>query len=169
VVGVASSEGGVLTYGALQDKFTRVVADFRNLQDRTERDKKSAKDFAIQKFAKDLIESVDNLERALQAVPEDALAAPEQNKELVDFYNGLKMTEDILLSTLKKHGLEKINPMGDAFDPNVHEATFQAPMPDKEPGTVFHVQQTGFLLNGRTIRVSSPRALQLQVPQRVLC
>ncbi|KAA8893939.1 GrpE-domain-containing protein [Sphaerosporella brunnea] len=137
-----------------KDKFTRAVADFRNLQDRTERDKKSAKDFAIQKFAKDLIESVDNLERALQAVPQEALAAPEQNKELVDFYNGLKMTEDILLNTLKKHGMEKVNPLGEVFDPNVHEATFQVPMPDKEPNTVFHVQQTGFLLNGRTIRAA---------------
>jgi molecular chaperone GrpE len=64
------------------------------------------------------------------------------------------MTESILLNTLKKHGLEKIDPMGEAFDPNKHEATFQVPMPDNEPNTVFHVQQTGFMLNGRTIRVS---------------
>lgn len=63
------------------------------------------------------------------------------------------MTETILLSTLKKHGLEKIDPIGEAFDPNKHEATFQVPVPDKEPNTVFHVQQTGFMLNGRTIRV----------------
>lgn len=63
------------------------------------------------------------------------------------------MTESILLGTLKKHGLEKIDPIGQPFDPNRHEATFQAPMPDKEPNTVFLVQQTGFVLNGRTIRV----------------
>ncbi|CCX32097.1 GrpE-domain-containing protein [Pyronema domesticum] len=134
-----------------KDKFTRAVADFRNLQDRTEREKKAAKDFAIQKFAKDLVESVDNFERALNAVPEIEKSA---NKELVDFYAGVKMTEEIFLSTLKKHGLEKINPMGEPFDPNKHEATFQVPMPDKEPNTVFHVQQTGFLLNGRTIRAA---------------
>lgn len=71
----------------------------------------------------------------------------------MDLYNGLKMTESILLSTLKKHGLEKIDPIGETFDPNKHEATFQVPVPDKEPNTVFHVQQTGFVLNGRTIRV----------------
>lgn len=64
------------------------------------------------------------------------------------------MTEGILLNTLKKHGLEKIDPVGEQFDPNKHEATFQVPMPDKEPNTVFHVQQTGFVLNGRTVRVS---------------
>ncbi|KAI5855841.1 GrpE-domain-containing protein [Tricharina praecox] len=137
-----------------KDKFTRAVADFRNLQDRTEREKKSAKDFAIQKFAKDLVESVDNLDRALKAVPESARSDPANNKDLVDFYNGLKMTEEILLNTLKKHGLEKVDPIGEVFDPNKHEATFQVPMADKEPNTVFHVQQTGFMLNGRTIRVS---------------
>ena len=131
------------------------MVDFRNLQDRTEREKKSAKDFAIQKFAKDLVESVDNLDRALNAVPEAARSDSEKNKDLVDFYNGLKMTEEILLNTLKKHGLEKVDPIGEVFDPNKHEATFQVPMPDKEPNTVFDVQQTGFILNGRTIRVSS--------------
>jgi len=137
----------------MKDKYTRAVADFRNLQDRTEREKKAAKDFAIQKFAKDLVESVDNLDRALKAVPEAARTDQENNKDLVDFYNGLKMTEEILLNTLKKHGLEKVDPVGEVFDPNKHEATFQVPMSDKEPSTVFHVQQTGFILNGRTIRV----------------
>jgi len=137
-----------------KDKFQRSVADYRNLIDRTERDKKNARDFAIQKFAKDLVDSVDNLDRALGAVPEQALADAEKNKELVDLYNGLKMTESILLGTLKKHGLEKVDPVGEPFDPNKHEATFQVPMPDKEPNTVFHVQQTGFLLNGRTVRAA---------------
>lgn len=99
------------------------------------------------------MDSVDNLDRALQAVPEEARNDSSKNKELVDLYNGLKMTEDILLNTMKKHGLEKVDPLGQPFDPNLHEATFQAPMPDKEPNTVFHVQQTGFTLNGRTIRV----------------
>lgn len=71
------------------------------------------------------------------------------------------MTERILLGTLQKHGLEKIDPLGQQFDPNKHEATFQVPMPDKEPNSVFVVQQTGFVLNGRTIRVriSLPRAV----------
>lgn len=117
------------------------------------RDVRAAKDFAIQKFAKDLVDSVDNLDRALAAVPEEARADSARNKELVDLYNGLRMTEDILLSTLKKHGLEKVNPINEKFDPNLHDAIFQAPMADKEAGTVFHVQQTGFTLNGRTIRV----------------
>lgn len=127
------------------------MADFRNLQDRTEREKKTARDFAIQKFAKDLVDSVDNLDRALSAVPTESRT--EENKDLMNLYNGLKMTEEILLNTLKRHGLEKVDPMGEVFDPNKHEAVFQVPMPDKEPGTVLNVQQIGFALNGRTIRV----------------
>ncbi|EAA27729.1 hypothetical protein GE21DRAFT_3471 [Neurospora crassa] len=138
-----------------KDKCLRTVADFRNLQERTARDVKQAKDFAIQKFAKDLVESVDNFERALSVVPQDKLKSEEQSehlKDLVNLYEGLKMTESILLSTLKKHGLERIEPEGEVFNPNEHEATFMAPMPDKEHNVVFHVQQKGFKLNGRVLR-----------------
>lgn len=113
----------------------------------------AAKDFAIQKFAKDLLDSVDNLDRALAAVPEES-RKPEKNKELADLYEGIKMTEGILLKTLKKHGLERTDPVGEKFDPNVHEATFHVHMPGKEPNEVFHVQQKGFVLNGRVLRVS---------------
>lgn len=138
-----------------KDKCLRTVADFRNLQERTARDVKQAKDFAIQKFAKDLVESVDNFDRALSVVPEEKLKSEKQSehlKDLVNLYEGLKMTENILLQTLKKHGLERINPDGEVFNPNEHEATFMAPMPDKEHNTVFHIQQKGFKLNGRVLR-----------------
>jgi molecular chaperone GrpE len=66
------------------------------------------------------------------------------------------MTESILMSTLKKHGLERFDPAAEneKFDPNSHEAVFQAPQPDKEDGTVFHTQQKGFLLNGRVLRAA---------------
>ncbi|KAI9820614.1 MAG: Mitochondrial matrix cochaperone [Pycnora praestabilis] len=149
----------------LKDKYLRSVADFRNLQDRTKRDVQSAKDFAITRFAKDLVESVDNLDRALTTVPQDKVspssstsAAPEEinNKDLVNLYEGLKMTETILMSTLKKHGLERFDPSerGERFDPNLHEATFMTPMEGKEDGTAFHTQQKGFLLNGRVLRAA---------------
>ena len=64
------------------------------------------------------------------------------------------MTETILMQTLKKHGLERIDPSveNEKFNPNLHEAVFQTPMPDKEDGTVFHTQQKGFMLNGRVLR-----------------
>jgi len=141
-----------------QDRYLRSVADFRNLQDRTKREVQAAKDFAIQRFAKDLVDSVDNLDRALTTVPPDKLMASEDSTEvndLLSLYEGLKMTEAVLMSTLKKHGLERFDPSveGEKFNPNLHEATFQTPIPDKEHGTVFHTQQKGFILNGRVLRV----------------
>ncbi|KAL2675031.1 hypothetical protein Neosp_011211 [[Neocosmospora] mangrovei] len=140
-----------------KDKCLRTVADFRNLQERTQREVKTARDFAIQKFAKDLVDSVDNLDRALGMVPQEKLNVdekPEHLQDLANLYEGLKMTEDILMSTLKKHGLERTNPEGDKFNPNEQEATFMAPQPDKEDNTVFFVQQKGFKLNGRVLRAA---------------
>ena len=117
----------------------------------------TARDFAIQKFAKDLVESIDNLDRALGMVPEDKLKSEgEDVKDLVALYDGLKMTESILMSTLKKHGLERFDPSleGEKFNPNEHEATFMTPQQGKEDNTVFHTQQKGFKLNGRVLRAA---------------
>ena len=167
----------------IQDKYLRSVAEYRNLQERTKRDVQAARDFAITRFAKDLIESIDNLDRALAIVPESALrpspastTSPQDpnesdseqstpsstesaasNQDLINLYDGLKMTERILMQTLAKHGLERFDPSekGEKFDPNLHEATFQTPMEGKEDGTVMMTQQKGFLLNGRVVRVSS--------------
>ncbi|KAK0747462.1 GrpE-domain-containing protein [Apiosordaria backusii] len=138
-----------------KDKCLRSVADFRNLQDRMAREMKAARDFAIQQFAKDLVDSVDNFDRALTMVPEEKLKAEEKTghlQDLVNLYEGLKMTENILLETLKKHGLERFDPNGLPFNPNEHEATFMTPMQDKEHNTVFLTQQKGFKLNGRILR-----------------
>lgn len=131
------------------------MAEYRNLQEQTKREVQAARDFALQRFSKDLLDSVDNLDRALSNVPEDKLTS--ENQDLTNLHSGLKMTEQILLQTLKKHGLERFDPSenNDKFDPNMHEAMFQTPMKDKEDGTVFHTQQKGFTLNGRVMRVSS--------------
>ncbi len=138
----------------IQDKYRRQVAEYRNLQEQTKREVQAAKDYALQRFSKDLLDSIDNLDRALMNVPQDKLT--DANQDLVNLHSGLKMTETILLQTLKKHGLERFDPSTESekFDPNKHEAVFQAPQPGKENQTVFHTQQKGFLLNGRVIRVS---------------
>ncbi|AMD19052.1 HBR151Cp [Eremothecium sinecaudum] len=133
----------------LKDRLLRSVADFRNLQEVTKKDIQKAKDFALQKFARDLLESVDNFGHALQAFKPESL---EKSQEIKDLYTGVKMTKDVFEKTLKKHGIEKIEPLGEQFDPNKHEATFELPQLDKEPGTIFHVQQAGFSLNNRVIR-----------------
>ncbi|KAM0273857.1 hypothetical protein ACHAQH_008189 [Verticillium albo-atrum] len=141
-----------------KDKCLRSVADFRNLQDRTSREMKSARDFAIQKFAKDLIDSIDNLDRALGMVPESKLSpaedASEAAKDLANLHEGLRMTETVLMNTLERHGLERFSPEGDKFNPNEHEATFMTPQAGKEDNTVFHVQSKGFKLNGRVLRAA---------------
>ncbi|KAI1923943.1 GrpE, mitochondrial [Ophidiomyces ophidiicola] len=143
----------------LKDRYLRSVADFRNLQERTRRDVDAARSFAIQRFGADLIESIDNFERALEAVPSDKLSNGE-NKELTDLYDGLKMTETVIMNTLKKHGLERFDPSElvenkpQKFNPKLHEATFMAPAPGKEDGDILHVQTKGFMLNGRVLRAA---------------
>lgn len=144
-----------------KDKYLRSVADYRNLQDRTARDSNNARQFAIQRFATDLLESIDNLDRALSAVPEKSLqkseSNPEPNQDLLNLHNGLKMTERVMMEVLKKHGLERFDPLengGRKFDPNLDEATFFNKMEDKEDGDVFYTQSKGYLLNGRVIRAS---------------
>lgn len=135
----------------LKDLYVRSIADFRNLQETTKREIQKAKDFALQKFAKDLIESIDNFGHALNAVDPKVL---ESNKEIKNLYEGVEMTKNIFVKTLERHGLKEINPVDEKFDPNRHEATFEIPQPDKEPGTVFHVQQPGYELNGRVLRAA---------------
>ena len=145
-----------------QDKYLRSVAEFRNLQERTKRDMDNARNFAIQRFAKDLLESIDNFDRALLAVPAEKLnaAQTEENKELLELVAGLKMTQNILMNTLQKHGLERFDPSEKVegktqkFDPNLHEAIFMAPSAELEDGDVMHTQSKGFRLNGRVLRVS---------------
>jgi molecular chaperone GrpE len=135
-----------------QDKLKHSIADFRNLQNQTKREVQAAKDFAIQRFAKDLMDSVDNLDRALANVPAEKLKAG--NQDLDNLHDGLVMTETVLMQTLKKHGMERFDPAveSEKFNPNEHEATFMAPQPGKEDGTVFFTQTKGFKLNGRVLR-----------------
>jgi len=138
----------------LTDRVKRSIADYRNLQEQTKREVQAAKDFALQRFAKELLDSVDNLDRALSTVPTEKLNG--DNQDLVNLHSGLKMTEDILMKTLAKNGLQRFDPAenSDMFDPNRHEATFQTPQPDKKDGSVFFTQSKGFLYNGRVIRAA---------------
>ncbi|KAJ5453145.1 GrpE nucleotide exchange factor coiled-coil [Penicillium cf. griseofulvum] len=145
-----------------KDKWLRSVAESRNITERNKRDMDAARKFAIQAFAKDLLDSIDNLDRALLAVPAEKLtvAKTEDNKELHDLVAGLNMTQDILLNTLQKHGLERFDPgekvdgKPQKFDANLHEATFMAPAAGLEDGDVMHVQSKGFRLNGRVLRAA---------------
>jgi molecular chaperone GrpE len=126
----------------------------------------AARSFAIQRFTTDLLDSIDNLDRALQTVPEASLkettATPSESeathaKDLRALHSGLKMTEEILLNTLKKHGVERFDPAereGRRFDPNLDEATFFMKVEGKGEGEVFHTQSKGYTLNGRVVRAA---------------
>lgn len=136
------------------------------MQDRTKREVQAARDYALQKFAQDILSSIDTFEHALSSVPAERLtrtgpseSTPEEllqttRTDLQSLHKGLQLTETMLLDTLKRHGLVRFDPAaeGAKFDPNLHEAVFQAPVPGKEDGTVFVTQQKGFKLNGRVIR-----------------
>ncbi|OAX82816.1 hypothetical protein ACJ72_02835 [Emergomyces africanus] len=146
----------------LKDKYLRSVADFRNLQERTRREVEAARNFAIQRFATDLLDSIDNLDRALAAVPAEKIsgAAEKENKDLAELVSGLRMTERVLFNTLNKHGLARFDPSElvdgkpQKFDPKLHEATFMVAAEGKEDGDVLHAQTKGFTLNGRTLRAA---------------
>lgn len=133
----------------MKNHYARAVADFRNLQETTKKEVQKSRDFALQKFAKDLLESLDNFALALQSVKDDTLKA---NEEVKNLYEGVSMTRSVFEKTLTRHGIEKIDPIGEPFDPNLHEAAFEIPHPDQEPGTVMHVQQLGYTLNSRVLR-----------------
>ena len=133
----------------MKNHYAQAVSNFRNLQHVSAQENQKAKDFALQKFANDLLETLDNFSLALGSVKEETLKA---NEEVRNLFDGVSMTRNILEKCLEKHGVEKIDPIGQQFDPNHHEATFEVPQPDKEPGTVFHVQQLGYTLNRRVLR-----------------
>lgn len=133
----------------MKNHYSQSIANFRNLQQVTAQEVQKAKDFALQKFAKDLLETLDNFSLALGSVDKQAL---QDNQEVKNLYRGLSMTRDVLEKTLGKYGVEKIDPMGEQFDPHKHEATFEVPQPDKQPGSIFHVQLLGYTLNKRVLR-----------------
>lgn len=109
----------------------------------TERAKQAAKDFALQKFAKDLISEIDILHLALRSIPADKLAAADANKDLLSLHEGVTLTKRGMEKVLERHGVVAFDPVGEQFDPNKHEALYQAPVPGKEPGSVLECQEIG--------------------------
>lgn len=144
-----------------KDLYLRSIADFRNLQESTKREIRKSKDLALKSFAKDLLETADTFEIALKTLAQEETSDAEKKvKELDDLIEGVQITQTMFINTLKRHGLEQIEAMGEKFDPNVHEATFEVPQPDKEAGTVFFVQQPGYFLNGRVLRPAKVGVVQ---------
>ncbi|KAF8316222.1 GrpE nucleotide exchange factor [Cantharellus anzutake] len=130
-----------------------MAADFQNLQHRSEREKAQAKEFAITRFAKDLLDTLDVLSLALKSVPPESRHNSEENPRLVELYKGVELTEKQLLHTLAQHGVKPYNPLGEPFDANRHEALYSAPAPEgKAAGVVIDVQKIGYTIGVRTLR-----------------
>ncbi|MEM7446266.1 MAG: nucleotide exchange factor GrpE [Pseudomonadota bacterium] len=132
----------------LRDQLLRALADAENTRRRAERDREEASKFGISRFAKDLLTVADNLRRALDAVAQTDDAA-DALKGLAD---GVAATERELLAAFERHGLERIDPEDQPFDPNVHQAMFELPGTDKPAGTVVQVVAPGYQLQGRLLR-----------------
>ncbi|TDG99986.1 hypothetical protein EPR50_G00200430 [Perca flavescens] len=134
----------------MTEKYKRALADTENLRTRSQKMIEDAKLYGIQGFCKDLLEVADILEKATESVPKEEVTS--QNPHLKNLYDGLVMTEVQIQKVFAKHGLVKLNPDGQRFDPYEHEALFHAPVEGKEPGTVAVVTKVGYKLHGRTLR-----------------
>ncbi|MER9232480.1 nucleotide exchange factor GrpE [Mesorhizobium sp. M0622] len=134
----------------LKDRALRVAADMENLRRRTARDVHDARAYAVANFARDMLSVSDNLRRALDAIPEEAKASGDAGfKALID---GVEITERAMLSALERHGVKKLEPEGEKFDPNFHQAMFEVPNPDVPANTVVQVVQPGYSIGERVLR-----------------
>ena len=129
-----------------QDSVLRAQAEVQNMRRRCEQDVERAHKFALEKFSSDLLPVMDNLERALQAVPNA------DDESVTALYEGVELTLKGFLETLTKHSLEQLDPEGEPFDPQQHEAMSMVENDHVEPNTVLTVVQKGYVLNGRVIR-----------------
>ena len=133
----------------LKDQLMRALADGENLRKRTLKDIENSKKYSHISFVKDLITSVDNFQRALKAVPEDKSSLPEPIQNLIV---GLEIVEKEISATLEKHNVKLIDPLGEKFDYNFHQAMFEVPTNEEEPGKVVEVSQKGYVLHDRLVR-----------------
>ena len=128
-----------------KDQVLRVQAEMQNVRRRAERDVENAHKYALDKFTADLLPVVDNLERALATID----SADEAQKGVSE---GLELTLKSFMEVLSRHKIEAIDPAGEPFDADLHQAVSMVPNPDLEPNTVMDVFQKGYTLNGRLVR-----------------
>lgn len=148
----AASEIDVLQ-GALaeaQDKMMRALAEAENTRKRALKEREDAGKFAVSSFAKDMLDFADNFARALSAIPDEIKADP----KIAAIADGVSAMERELLKVFERHGIQKVEPLDQPFNPNFHEVMFEAPTPGKPAGTVIQVVEPGYTLNGRLLRAA---------------
>ncbi|MEL6205274.1 MAG: nucleotide exchange factor GrpE [Pseudomonadota bacterium] len=131
----------------MKERFMRALADAENARKRGERDRREAEQYGGSKLARDMLPVYDNLHRALAAVTEEQRSA---NAALLE---GVELTLKELLNVFTKHGVTRVRPeVGEKFDPQQHQAMFEAPVPDTKAGDIIQVMSDGFLLHDRLLR-----------------
>jgi len=134
----------------LKDRVLRTLAEMENLRRRTEKEVADARTYGITAFARDILAVADSMDRALKALDTEIRSKADAGvKALLD---GVELTERELLKVLEKHGIAKIEPMGQKFDPNLHQAMFELPDPSVAAGTVVQVVQSGYKIGERVLR-----------------
>lgn len=127
-----------------KDRFMRALADAENARKRSEKDRREAENYGGSRLARDMLPVYDNMTRALEAAGEDTPKA---------LLEGIELTMKELLSVFAKHGIERIAPeVGDRFDPQQHEAMFEAPLPGTKAGDIIQVSAVGFMIHDRLLR-----------------
>ena len=130
-----------------KDRFMRALADAENARKRSDKDRREAENYGGSKLARDMLPVYDNLKRALETITD------EQREVSGPLLEGIELTMRELLSVFKKHGIEVITPaVGDKFDPQVHQAMFEAPVPATVAGDIIQVAAEGFMLHDRLLR-----------------
>ncbi len=131
-----------------KDRLLRALAETENVRRRLQRERDDASKYAVSNFAKDLLSTVDNLRRALEAMPEGEV----KDTRTQGLRDGVAATERELLGAFERHGLKRIDPKGERFDHNFHQAIFEAERPDVPAGTIVEVLQPGYVLHERLLR-----------------
>lgn len=133
----------------LTDRLLRAHAEMDNLRKRGAKEKEDTAKYAIQKFASDVVNVADNFERAITSVPAGAAAEDTAFKSLLD---GVSLTEREFLNVLERHGVRRIAPHGQLFNPHQHQAVMEAQDPSVPPGTIVQVYQNGYAIEDRVLR-----------------
>ena len=135
--------------GKMRDQWIRAAAECENIRKRASRDQEETSRYAVTAFARDMVSVLENLKRASVSLPLDARG---DNELLRTFGEGVDLTLQELVDIFKKYGIERIDPNGDKFDHNFHQAVAQVDRDDVPPGTVVQVVQAGYVISGRLLR-----------------
>ena len=133
----------------LKDQLLRALAETENMRRRSEREADTARKYGHTQFARDLVGAIDNLARALESAPLDKSSFDESVQSLL---TGIELSWTEIQSVIEKHGVRQINPAGEKFDYNFHQAMFEVPTNDQPPGMVLEVVQHGYALYDRLLR-----------------